>query len=523
MLLHRFLACALALTLSLGAFAQPAAAPALFNVQTFGATGNRADNATRAIQSAIDACTAAGGGTVYVPPGAYTTGALHLKDNVDLHLEAGATLFLSQNLADFPKRPRSLINADGARNIAVTGRGTLDGLAAYVFDDERNDDPAVTDEQEIARAAGLPMKRYYRASLEAFMFVLNRSSDVRLENITVVGSPLWNIRLDQCDRVFIRGVHIHSDLEKGVNADGIDIVSSRNVLISDSIIVTADDAIALKTEARIGPAQPTENVTIANCVLTSSSAAVTIGTETLADIRHVLVTNCVIRDSNKGIGINVQDGATVSDVIFSNLPFDSRRRHWNWWGGAEAFRFTLPRRTPDSKLGVIRDVVIDNVIAHARGTSAILGHPEQPIENITISNLQLFMEPEDVPDKRATDAIQFARLSGLKLRNVSVKWNDRAPEPKWQSALRFQNVDHLDIADLTARQGLAPAAAPALVFENVRHALLRDSAAASNTHTFLELRGPGTTQITLRHNDTSAATTPVSFQSGATPAALIVH
>ena len=220
----------------------------------------RADNATKSIQSAIDACTAAGGGIVYVPPGAYTIGAIHLKDNVNLYLEGGATLFLSQDPADFAGRARSMINSAGAHNIAVTGRGTLDGLAQYEYVDMRGKDPEIEAEREIARAAGVAMKRYYRTGMQTYMFILNDSTDVRLEGITVLHSPLWNVRLNGCDRVFIRGVHIYSDLEKGVNSDGIDIVSSSNVTISDSIVVTADDAIVIKTQGRGGaPAKPAEH------------------------------------------------------------------------------------------------------------------------------------------------------------------------------------------------------------------------------------------------------------------------
>ena len=130
-----------------------------------------------------------------------------------------------------------------------------------------------------------------------------------------------------------------------------------------------------------------------NCILTSSSTAMMIGTETQADIRHVIFSNSVIRDSNKAFGINVQDGGTVSDILFTNITMDSRRREWNWWGSAETFRFVLKRRSPASKLGAIRDVVIDNVLSHARGTSTITGLAERRLENITISNLQMFIKP----------------------------------------------------------------------------------------------------------------------------------
>jgi hypothetical protein len=514
--------------LSLLALALTAAAPALhgqaiapgntFNVKQHGATGKRADNATQAIQSAIEACTSAGGGIVYVPPGDYTTGAIHLKDNVNLYLEAGATLFLSQNPADFAGRARSMINSAGAKNIAVTGRGTLDGFAQYEYVDMRGKDPEIEAERELARVAGVPMKRYYRTGMQTYMFILNDSTDVRLEGITVLHSPLWNVRLNACDRVFIRGVHIYSDLEKGVNSDGIDIVSSSNVMISDSVIVTADDAIVVKTQGRAGaPAKPAENITVTNCILTSSSTPMVIGTETEADIRHVVFSNSVIRDSNRAFGINVQDGATVSDILFTNITMDSRRRHWNWWGSAETFKFILKKRNANSRLGVIRDVVIDNVISRARGTSSLTGHPDRPLENITISNLQMYMEPEDAPDKRATDAIQAAGVNGLKLRNVSVKWAQDQPEAKWRSALWLKNVTGLELDGFTGRQGLKGAAAAAIVMENVADGVLRNLRAAEGAGTFLEFRGPANKDLWAHSNELSKAAKPVAFTDGAQP------
>ena len=256
-----------------------------------------------------------------------------------------------------------------------------------------------------------------------------------MRDISIVHSPLWNVRLNDCDRVTVHAVYIYSDLEKGVNADGIDIVSSRNVTISDSIIETADDAIVLKAISRDGqPARPVENVTVTNCVLTSSSTALMIGTETQADIRHVLFNNCVIRNSNKGFGINVQDGAVVSDVIVSNLTVETARRHWNWSGSAELCKLVLKKRTPESKLGAIRDITVANVIARVRGTSTIVGHPERPIENVRLSNINLTMLLENAPDKRADDALFIESARGVQVRDLSVRWAEEETEPKWRSA-----------------------------------------------------------------------------------------
>lgn len=109
-------------------------------------------------------------------------------------------------------------------------------------------DPEIAEEQENARRAGVEMKSYYRkGDVQKYLLVLQDSEDIRLEGVTIRNAPLWNVRLQKCNRVWIRGIYLYSDLERGVNSDGIDIVSSSNVLIADSIICTADDAICLKT------------------------------------------------------------------------------------------------------------------------------------------------------------------------------------------------------------------------------------------------------------------------------------
>jgi hypothetical protein len=473
-----------------GQTAQDSPRPGTFDVKAFGAAGLRSQNATGACQAAIDACSAAGGGTVRVPPGEYSVGTIQLKDNVTLDVEAGATVFLIQDASQFRRERRAMIFAERAANIGVTGRGTLDGLAQYEFVAMRGVDPEIAEEIAIARAAGVDMRRYYRVGVQAYMLILNDCRNVLLRDISIVHSPLWSVRLNDCDRVHVHGVHIASDLEKGVNADGIDIVSSRNVTISDSIIETADDAIVLKAIARDGqPARPTENVTVTNCVLTSSSTALMIGTETEADIRHVLFNNCVIRNSNKGFGINVQDGATVSDVVISNLTIETSRRHWNWWGSAEMCKLVLKKRTPGSRLGAIRDIVVDNVVARPRGTSTITGHAERPIENLRLSNVDITMLPEDAVDKRATDGLRLVDVRGARLRDLSVRWSEDKAEPLWRSALVLRRVSRFDITGFSGRQGLPAVDQPAVLLDDVEDGTIRDARALDGCRRLVQQRG----------------------------------
>jgi polygalacturonase len=486
-----------------------------FDVRKYGATGKRRDNATKSFRDTIEACVSEGGGIVNVPPGEYTVGTVELKDNVTLNIEAGATLFLSQSKSDFkPAEESTMIFAENAKNIAITGRGTLDGLAQYDYKEMNGIDPDISKEIEMARAAGVDMRRYYRkrSAMNTFMFVLNNCTNVLLSDISVIHSPLWNIRLNDCDRVHVRGINIFSDLEKGVNADGIDIVSSSNVTISDSIIVTGDDSIVLKTISRDGkPANPCENITVTNCILTSSSTALMIGTETEADIRHVLFTNCAIRNSNKGFGINMQDGATVSDIIFSNLTIDTNRRHWNWWGDAEMCKFILIKRKKNSKLGIIKDIVVDNVIAQVRGTSTISGHEDQPLENIRISNVQVFMNAENAKDKRATHAMKIENVSELKIRDLSVKWSANQVEEKWQSALVLKKVSDFQIESFSGRQGLISADNPVIAMENVSDGIIRDSRATEGANIFASLSGNESKGIELKNNNVRKAKKDIVF------------
>ncbi len=129
--------------------------------------------------------------------------------------------------------------------------------------------------------------------------------------------------------------------------------------------------------------------------------------------------------------------------------------------------------------------MVDNIISHARGTSTITGHPDRPIENVTISNVQMFMQEEDYKDKRATDAIKAQGVDGLKLRNVSVKWAEDKTEPKWASAASFRDVSGLELDNFTGRQGLKDSPSPALVFENVKDAIVRESRADEGCGVFL--------------------------------------
>ena len=265
----------LSLFFVLNIFSSLATVPAtVYNVRDYGATGRKQDDATAAIAKAVQAARTAGGGTVQVPPGDYTAYRIVLYDNITLQLDAGSVLYVD---LDHPAvvEDDGFIFADNAKNVAIRGRGKIDGQAKYKWADYTGDDVEIEKEVALAKKAGVEIKRSYRVGKSLFMFLLKECSDVLIEDITCENSSIWCMRIWGSNRVTIRGVTILSDLKMGVNSDGIDLVGTSNAHITGCTISTADDAICLKSDVWPGgtKAYPVENVLVDNCILTSSSTA----------------------------------------------------------------------------------------------------------------------------------------------------------------------------------------------------------------------------------------------------------
>jgi polygalacturonase len=366
----------------------------VFNIKHYGAEGQKQQDAGQAIQQAIDACAAAGGGLVYFPPGAYTSATVALKSNVTLHLEAGVVWYASRDSSAYNLTKSSgfgeigvpvLLYGKNLQNISITGKGTIDGQAEHTWEDLKGPDNFIALETENARRSGVKMKRAYAVAPRVSLVYLVDCRNIHIENITLQWSPHWTLHVAHSQQVFIRGIRLFTDLKKGVNADGIDIDGCKDVMITDCHIATGDDAICLKSTNRDGRFTNCENITVSNCTLTSTSAALKIGTETFGDFRNIVFSNCTISNTNRGIGIFVRDGGTVEGVLFSNLVMDCSRKDFFWWGDGDALRIVLLKRTPQSKLGTIRNIVVSNVVANVQGSSLIAGHTEKEIENIVLS------------------------------------------------------------------------------------------------------------------------------------------
>lgn len=516
-----FLSLSFVLLLASAAFSQ-----SVFNVRDYGASGNRAELATKAIQQTIDTVYARGGGVVWLPAGDYLSGTLVLKSNVTLRLDPGATLYASQDTADYkvpfniykhnnPHQP-VLLYAEGARNISIEGRGRIHGQARRVYQDLGAADGFIAEETEIARQAGVEMKMYRKVPPYVSLIYLVSCQDVSIEGVRILESVDWTLHMQWCARVSIRNCFIRSSLVAGVNADGIDVDGCRNVTVSDCVIATGDDAIVLKSTLTNGRYEDCANVTVTNCVLTSTSSALKIGTETYGDFRNIVFTNCTVSNSNRGVGIIVRDGGRVSDVIVSNITMELNRKHFNWWGSADPFWLVVLKRREDSEVGTIENVLLSNIIAHGQGTSRISGYRPESIRNVTLDQVQLFMHPETKPDKRATHALEVKNVEDLTISRTRVFW-DAPTEEKWQSALAVENAQGLVIDDFRGRAGRPSSPAPVIALHNVQHARVQGVEPTASTDVLIRVSGSKTQSVNFIDNDSNQRARQRVVQTKANP------
>ncbi len=501
---------------------------AIFNVRDYGATGQRAEDAGPAIQKAIDACAAAGGGVVYLPPGEYTSGTLHLRSHVRFHLEAGATLFASKDAHGYDVKESNdsaaLFYGIGLENISIEGRGTVDGQHEFIW---------MPQPENFERAYGhlLMMKNLGKSLMRSFpvgfpdrqvyphLVWLYHCTDVHISGISFLRSPSWTFYLKECDRVVVDGIYIYTSLKDAVWCDGIDIDGCNDVHIANSRIETGDDCIAIFAAKRAA-----ENITIVNCHFSSASAAIKFTEGVAVAARNVTIDNCVITDTNRGITLQIEAGGTIEDVIISNITMVLRRFDWFWAGDANPFNFMIgtpsewndePPKPTDPGPGLIRNVMIRNIIAHVQGSSRIAGHRTRPLEGVTFEGIRLFISTDpNSPYDTSVHALKFQYARNLKVKDVEVIWEKPALD-KWQSALYFENVDGLEIDGFTGRQAWLDREVPAVVLNKVTDARVRNCQAAQGTAVFLEVVGEQSRNIRVMGNDLAMAKVPFKFEEGA--------
>lgn len=289
----------------------------IFDVTRFGAVGDGTTDCTEAFRRAIDACHLAGGGRVLVPPGAFLTGAIHLRSNVNLHVTAEATIRFHTDPARYLPvvftrwegtecfNYSPFIYANGQRNLAVTGDGTLDGQARLGPWESwyASGGPQGADQRELRRMGneGVPLAdRQFGAGhfLRPKMVQFYGCQNILISGVTIVDPPMWTLHPVLSRNITIRNVTVHSFL---FNTDGVDPECCTDVHIAGCRFNTNDDCVAVKAGRdadghRVGV--PSTNIVVERCRFAGRWGGITVGSEMSGGVRNVFARNCEINPAD---------------------------------------------------------------------------------------------------------------------------------------------------------------------------------------------------------------------------------
>jgi polygalacturonase len=457
----------------------------MFDVTAYGAPGDGKSPATEAFEAAIVAAHQAGGGTVVVPAGTYRSGPLRLRSHVRLHLEPGAVLQFSDRFEDYPvvftrfagfmcHCLQPCLFGDGLEDVAITGRGRIDGQGAAWWREFRSlresasPTPHYAFEKQLAElnasvdVSGAVWDEWGRQFLRPPLVQLKDCRRVLIEGVTIGHSPFWNTHLLFCEDVTVHDVRFVNPPD-APNGDGLDIDSSARVRISDCSFDVGDDCLCLKSGIdgngrEVG--RPTEDVVIANCTMYRGHGGVVLGSDTAGGIRRVTVSNCVFNGTDRGIRIKSRRGrgGCVQDLRISNLimsdvlcPLVVNLYYTCGAQGAQAERASAPDAAPvGAETPSIRNVSLSGVTARGASVAAasLLGLPESPIRHVTLSDVEIETCDRATPAKAAMSfhcaptsgaGLSACHVEDLSLRNVRIAAT-RGP------ALRIRNSARVEIA-----------------------------------------------------------------------------
>ena len=367
-------------------FSLPCAAQ-VCNPRNFGAKGDGMAKDTAALQHAIDVCAARGGGTVRLTAGTYLSAPIVLRSNITLKLDKGATLLGSADHADY--RPKTefrlpalepLVSATNAVNVAITGKGVIDGQGESWWQMAR----AVTN-------AGVMGNAHPRPRLVVF----DHCRNVRVEGVTLQNSPFWQLVPYYSYNVLIRNVRILAP-EHSPNTDAVDPFSSSNVRIEHLYADVGDDDIAIKSGAinSAGGDEPARDIVISDCTFLHGHG-LSIGSEIAGGARDIMVQRVRFEGTDNGLRIkaNRDRGNDVSGIVFRDIVMKNVK---NPLVISEYYPRILPAAGDTAPQPVTRltphfhNIVVENVTATGgEMAGAIVGLPESPVSDVVLRNVHL--------------------------------------------------------------------------------------------------------------------------------------
>jgi polygalacturonase len=350
---------------------QPQGAAVFFDVTRFGAASDGRTTATAALQRAIDACGAAGGGMVIVPPGRYLTGALFLRSHVTFHLSPGAILVASQDPREYPTIKgreeglertvhASVLTGVDLENVTISGRGTIEGQGEWWWDAD-----------EVVRKVRIDAKLPREAENPAGSVLawprprsinLIRCREVSISGIVMKDSPSANVHLLYCTDVVVEGI---TTFQKRIAraTEGVLVDSSKRVRIRDCSLSAGADCVSIKSGynedgRRVG--LRSEDVTISGChMFHSGGSGLAIGSEVAAGVRDIVMSDCVIQDTMEGLHFRAPRGrgGVVENIRITNVVLEDVAKIavklTNFWDsirmdGPFGFKVTQVRGNPET-------------------------------------------------------------------------------------------------------------------------------------------------------------------------------
>ncbi|MEG1023401.1 MAG: glycoside hydrolase family 28 protein [Flavobacterium sp.] len=390
-----------------------------YNIKDFGAVADAKTSNTLVFEKAIKACASNGGGKVLVPNGKYLTGPIDLESNVNLHLEDNAEILFSLNPKEYPIVHTSwegtevmnyspLIYAKNKTNVAVTGKGTLNGQADstnwWIWSGGKNygwkkgipsqNDPNNREVLVDMAEKGVPVServfgegRYLRPNFIEFF----ECNTVLVKDVTVINAPFWILHPIKTNNMIIDGVTVNSH---GPNNDGCDPEYSQNIIIRNCTFNTGDDCIAIKAGRdadgrRVG--LPSKNIIVQNCKMIDGHGGVVIGSEISAGVNNVFVENCNMDSPNLDRAIRIKTnskrGGVIEDVYVRNLEVGTVKEC--------VLKLNMFYNVYGSQTGnfipTIRNISLENVNVKNGGKYSVWaeGYKESPVENVTLKNVKI--------------------------------------------------------------------------------------------------------------------------------------